>query len=145
MRIGERVEQGFRPTKFGERVGEFDAARAVKPLSASPPPRDELFGERFRFRAAAYRAERPRREAEIRIQRLWILGLASELEAEMARHVAGYECEWKATVEDPQRVELFRTFVNDDRPDPSVVFLRQRDQHRPASWSEKAPLLEKSA
>jgi len=31
---------------------------------------------------------------------------------EMARHVATYECEWKATIEDPKRVRRFRTFVN---------------------------------
>ena len=41
-----------------------------------------------------------------------ILGICDELEAEMARHVATYECEWKATIEDPERVRRFRTFVN---------------------------------
>ncbi len=40
------------------------------------------------------------------------LGIAAELEAEMEQHVAAYECEWKATVRDPQRVARFRSFIN---------------------------------
>jgi nitrite reductase (NADH) large subunit len=50
-----------------------------------------------------------------------LLGVGPELEAEMDRHVAGYECEWKATVADPDRTARFGTFLNDDRPDPSIV------------------------
>ena len=42
------------------------------------------------------------------------LGLCAEFEADMARHVAGYRCEWKATIEDPERMARFRTFVNSD-------------------------------
>jgi nitrite reductase (NADH) large subunit len=41
-----------------------------------------------------------------------VLGMAAELEAEMQRHVDTYECEWKATVDDPARVAKFRSFVN---------------------------------
>ncbi len=40
------------------------------------------------------------------------LGIAAELEAEMQRHVDTYECEWKATIEDPVRVAKFRSFIN---------------------------------
>jgi nitrite reductase (NADH) large subunit len=40
------------------------------------------------------------------------LGIAAELEAEMERHVATYECEWTATVNDPARMARFRSFVN---------------------------------
>ena len=40
------------------------------------------------------------------------LGIAAELEAEMERHVASYECEWTATVRDPERVARFRSFIN---------------------------------
>ncbi|MFL5372202.1 MAG: nitrite reductase large subunit NirB, partial [Myxococcales bacterium] len=65
------------------------------------------------------------------------LGICAELEAEMAHIVATYRCEWKATVEDPVKLRRFRTFVNSDAPDPSVVVLRQRAQHRPATWDEK--------
>jgi nitrite reductase (NADH) large subunit len=65
------------------------------------------------------------------------LGIADELEADMARHVETYECEWKATLNDPQRLRRFVTFVNaPDLPDPEVVFVRQRDQVRPARKDE---------
>ena len=69
------------------------------------------------------------------------LGVCAELEAEMAHIVATYRCEWKATIEDPAKLSRFRTFVNSAAPDPSLVQIRQRAQHRPATWQEKAPLL----
>jgi nitrite reductase (NADH) large subunit len=72
------------------------------------------------------------------------LGICSELEAEMEHHVATYECEWKATVTDPERVKRFRAFINDDRPDPNVVMVPERDQHRPAHRHEKPLPLEAS-
>jgi nitrite reductase (NADH) large subunit len=68
------------------------------------------------------------------------LGICAELEAEMALIVDSYQCEWKTAIEDPDKLKQFRPFVNSTRTDPSVVFIRQRDQHRPASWEEKAHL-----
>jgi len=65
------------------------------------------------------------------------LGVCAELEADMARHIATYECEWKATIESPERVQRFRTFVNSEEPDPSVVFVPERGQPRPAYAHEK--------
>jgi nitrite reductase (NADH) large subunit len=65
------------------------------------------------------------------------LGIADELEADMERHVATYECEWKATIEDPERMRRFRSFLNDDRPDPSIVMVPERAQRRPARPHEK--------
>ncbi len=65
------------------------------------------------------------------------LGICDELEADMARHVDTYECEWKATIESPERMRRFRTFVNSDDVDPNVVFVPERDQHRPAFHHEK--------
>jgi nitrite reductase (NADH) large subunit len=65
------------------------------------------------------------------------LGICEELEADMARHVATYECEWKATIENPERMRRFRTFVNSDESDPNLVFIRDRGQHRPAYLHEK--------
>ena len=65
------------------------------------------------------------------------LGICDELEADMARHVETYECEWKATIESPERMRRFRTFVNSDEVDPNVVFLPERGQHRPAFAHEK--------
>ncbi|MCU3617412.1 nitrite reductase small subunit NirD, partial [Enterobacter hormaechei subsp. oharae] len=40
------------------------------------------------------------------------LGLAHELEQEMARVVETYQCEWQTTLNDPDRLALFRTAVN---------------------------------
>jgi len=70
------------------------------------------------------------------------LGICAELEADMARIVGSYQCEWKTTVESPEKVRAFRSFLNSDQPDPSLAFVRERDQHRPASWTEKRSLLE---
>ena len=41
------------------------------------------------------------------------LGIAHELEQEMARVVETYQCEWQTTLNDPNRLALFRTAVND--------------------------------
>jgi nitrite reductase (NADH) large subunit len=60
------------------------------------------------------------------------LGIAAELEAEMARLVGAYQCEWRATLEDPKKLERFRSFVNSDQPDPELVYVRERGQRRPA-------------
>lgn len=71
------------------------------------------------------------------------LGLGAELEAEMAHIVGTYQCEWKTTLESPDKLKLFRAFINSDKPDPSVVFVEERRQQRPASWSEKKTILPK--
>ena len=65
------------------------------------------------------------------------LGICAELEAEMAHVIDTYECEWKAALSDPEKLRQFRPFVNSDRPDPSIVRVPERDQHRPATWEEK--------
>ncbi|WP_374454427.1 nitrite reductase large subunit NirB [Nocardioides sp.] len=60
------------------------------------------------------------------------LGLGAELEAEMARHVGGYADEWRATLEDPEKLARFVSFVNaPDTPDPSIAFTTERDQIQP--------------
>jgi nitrite reductase (NADH) large subunit len=64
------------------------------------------------------------------------LGIAAELEADIARHVAGYECEWKTTLADPERLKHFRHFVNDAGPDPSLAYVRERGQRRPVTPEE---------
>lgn len=62
-----------------------------------------------------------------------VLGLGSELEAAMARHVEGYEDEWAATLRDPEKLERFVSFVNaPDVPDPHIGFTTERDQSVPA-------------
>ncbi len=66
-----------------------------------------------------------------------ILGIGADLEADMERHVAEYRCEWRTTIDDPEKMRRFRTFVNSDEPDPNVVFVPERGQRRPAFPSEK--------
>ena len=73
------------------------------------------------------------------------LGLAEELEAQMANVVGTYQCEWKTTIEDPERLKRFRNFVNADAEDTSQVFVRERGQKRPATEEEKITILAKSA
>jgi nitrite reductase (NADH) large subunit len=69
------------------------------------------------------------------------LGICAELEAEMAHVVGTYQCEWKAAVEDPEMLRRFRPFVNSPASDPSIVFVPERNQHRPAFWDEKVSRL----
>src|SRR5262249_49078064 len=68
------------------------------------------------------------------------LGIAAELEHDMAHVIATQQCEWKATIEDPERLRPFRAFINSDAPDPSIAFVEQRGQHRPATFPEKQVL-----
>jgi nitrite reductase (NADH) large subunit len=65
------------------------------------------------------------------------LGLAGELEEQMSHIVDTYQCEWKTTVEDPEKVKRFSHFVNSDESDDNVVFVREREQIRPATVDEK--------
>lgn len=65
------------------------------------------------------------------------LGIAAELETEMEHVVRTYQCEWKTTVNDPERLKAFKPFLNSSEADPSVVFVPEREQHRPAQWHEK--------
>jgi nitrite reductase (NADH) large subunit len=60
------------------------------------------------------------------------LGIAAELDAAMARHVACYTDEWAAVLDDPQRLRRFVSFVNaPGTPDPSISFVAERGQPRP--------------
>lgn len=51
------------------------------------------------------------------------LGLAAEFEEAMARHVAGYACEWKGVLDDPEKLSRFVSFVNaPEVADPTIEF-----------------------
>lgn len=69
------------------------------------------------------------------------LGIGADLEAQMAHIVAAYQCEWKATIEDAEKVKRFREFVNADVKDESIVFVEERGQIRPATTNEKRELI----
>ncbi|HYN94464.1 MAG TPA: nitrite reductase large subunit NirB [Pilimelia sp.] len=61
------------------------------------------------------------------------LGLCADLDAAMDRHVASYADEWRATLDDPERVRRFTSFVNaPDTPDPMITFEVERGQPVPA-------------
>jgi nitrite reductase (NADH) large subunit len=61
------------------------------------------------------------------------LGLCADLDAAMARHVASYTDEWRAVLDDPEKLRRFVSFVNDPQtPDPSISFAVERDQPVPA-------------
>ncbi|AWW39703.1 nitrite reductase [Streptomyces sp. AS58] len=60
------------------------------------------------------------------------LGICEELETLMAAHVAHYRDEWSETINDPEKLARFVSFVNaPDTPDPVVGFVPERDQIKP--------------
>ncbi len=59
------------------------------------------------------------------------LGVVSELEQEMAQVIATYQCEWKTTIEDPEKLKRFTHFVNSKQGDSNIRFTQERGQIRP--------------
>ncbi|GAA1982566.1 nitrite reductase large subunit NirB [Kitasatospora viridis] len=74
------------------------------------------------------------------------LGICAELDELMGRHVETYEDEWAATLADPERLRRFVSFANaPGTPDPTVRFVPERDQIRPARPDEDGRVLISSA
>ncbi len=69
------------------------------------------------------------------------LGICSELESQMTNVVGTYQCEWKTTLENPEKLKRFRQFVNTDEADPAVVFVRERGQRRPVNDADEVEVL----
>ncbi|PWI32509.1 nitrite reductase (NAD(P)H) [Vibrio albus] len=67
------------------------------------------------------------------------LGINDQLEDDVASLIENYRCEWKDTVEDSAQYQRFAHFINSDLRDDNVVFVPQREQHRPATFTEKHP------
>ncbi|MDF2146257.1 nitrite reductase large subunit NirB [Knoellia sp. p5-6-4] len=66
------------------------------------------------------------------------LGIAADLDAAMAAHVGSYEDEWAAALADPEKLRRFASFVNaPDQPDPSLAYVGERGQARPATDEER--------
>jgi nitrite reductase (NADH) large subunit len=59
--------------------------------------------------------------------------------------VSTYQCEWKTTIENDEKLKRFRQFVNSKEEDSNVVFVQERGQIRPANETEKNKLIAKSA
>jgi nitrite reductase (NADH) large subunit len=64
------------------------------------------------------------------------LGLAADLEAQMAQLHASYECDWQRAINNPEFTQRFKSFVNveDKAPQPFVL---ERGQIRPATQAER--------
>jgi len=69
------------------------------------------------------------------------LGIAADLDAAMARHVDAYVDEWRATLNDPDKLARFVSFVNaPDQPDADLRYVVERNQPRPATPAERGQL-----
>jgi len=68
------------------------------------------------------------------------LGIAEQLEQQMARVRETYACEWKRAVEDPVTRARFQTFVNADGGDEDILMVEERGQKRPANAEERAEI-----
>jgi nitrite reductase (NADH) large subunit len=66
------------------------------------------------------------------------LGICDDLEAQMQHLVNTYQCEWKTTIEDPEKMKRFRHFINSKEPDSNIVKVEERGQLRPAYEHEKS-------
>ncbi|HEV2088399.1 MAG TPA: nitrite reductase large subunit NirB [Cryptosporangiaceae bacterium] len=68
------------------------------------------------------------------------LGIAADLDAAMDAHVENYSDEWKDTLNDPEKLRRFTSFVNaPEDGDPSLAYVTERGQRRPATEAERAP------
>ena len=65
------------------------------------------------------------------------LGMADELESQMAAVVGTYQCEWKTTIESPEKLKRFSHFINADKKDDNIQFVKERGQIRPANETER--------
>ncbi len=65
------------------------------------------------------------------------LGVCDGLENHMQQVVDTYQCEWKTTIEDEDKLKRFRHFVNSDKTDENIVFVEERGQIRPANEDER--------
>jgi nitrite reductase (NADH) large subunit len=70
------------------------------------------------------------------------LGIVGELDDAVAAHVGGYADEWRATLDDPDRLARFVSFVNaPDVPDPSIEVAAERGQPVPVDRGRRVVAL----
>lgn len=70
------------------------------------------------------------------------LQLADELEKDMATNVGKYQCEWKTTLENPEKLKRFQHFINTDELDGNLQFVNIRQQRFPTNNKKQALFLE---
>jgi nitrite reductase (NADH) large subunit len=63
------------------------------------------------------------------------LGIAADLERQMQFLTDTYKCEWAEVVRDPEKRRLFKQFANTDETEPTIEFVEEREQKRPADWN----------
>jgi len=54
----------------------------------------------------------------------------------MTNVVDTYQCEWKTTIDDPEKMKRFAHFINSEKQDDNVIFTTERKQIRPAGADE---------
>jgi nitrite reductase (NADH) large subunit len=64
------------------------------------------------------------------------LGIAEELEKDMAALIANYHCEWKKVVEDPKLRAKFKHFINSEEEDETIQYVDMRGQKAPIDWNK---------
>ena len=65
------------------------------------------------------------------------LNISESLETQMQHVVDSYQCEWKTTLENEDKLKRFRHFVNSDKTDENIIFVEERGQIRPADEQER--------
>lgn len=61
------------------------------------------------------------------------LQLCDRLESQMQHIADTYQCEWKSTLDDPDKLVKFRPFINHDKGSEALPYQRVRDQRIPVS------------
>jgi nitrite reductase (NADH) large subunit len=66
------------------------------------------------------------------------LGVCEELELDMQNNIDQYQCEWKTTIESPEKLKRFNHFINSDERDEGLKFITMRDQRFPVQDIDKS-------
>lgn len=76
------------------------------------------------------------------------LDLAAELEKDMAFNIEHYQCEWKTTIENPEKLKRFQHYINSEDRDDALKFKTERGQLIPCTSdttaSDAAPQAKKT-
>ncbi|GAB3516234.1 nitrite reductase large subunit NirB [Photobacterium alginatilyticum] len=70
------------------------------------------------------------------------LGIVAELEREMAYNLSQYQCEWKTTLDSPEKLKRFQHFVNSEATDNKLSYVTERGQRRPRNKFEQLEIVD---
>lgn len=62
------------------------------------------------------------------------LGICADLEQQMQELIGSYFCEWKETINNPERRRFFQQFDNTSETVETVEIIKEREQQRPTYW-----------